>query len=80
MYTFQTTAAKEFAEPFPVRLQASQQTNHPGCDTQGTSSTMDEDCVIGAIFVDLSKAFALAGHKLPLGNFRNVGPCRDCIR
>lgn len=60
--------------------QASQQTNHPGCDTQGTSSTMDEDCVIAAIFVDLSKAFALAGHKLPLRNFRNLGPCRDCIR
>ena len=60
--------------------QASQQTNHPECDTQGTSSAIDEDCLIGGIFIDLSKAFALAGHKLPLQNFKNVGPCRDCIK
>ena len=54
--------------------------HHPECDTQGTSNAIDEDCLIGAIFIDLSKAFALAGHKLSLQNFKNVGPCRDCIK
>lgn len=77
MYTFQTTAAKGFAESFLVRLHSKPIIQDV---TPKVPRTMDEDCVIGAIFVDLSKAFALAGHKLPLRNFRNLGPCRDCIR
>lgn len=51
-----------------------------GYGTYGILSPVDEDCVIGAIFIDLSKALASAGHKLALQNFRDLRPCSGCIK
>lgn len=48
--------------------------------TYGILSTIDEDFVIGEIFIDLSKAFASAGHQLTLQNFRDLRPCSGCIK
>lgn len=36
--------------------------------------------MIGASFFDLSMTFASVGHKLPLQNFRDLGPYSDCIK
>lgn len=56
-------------------LSGSTWTNHPGCGACGISDAIVEDCVTGAIFIDRPKAFALAGCKLLVRNFRDLGPC-----